>query len=75
LLRLVALQRGLPEQAKQEIRNARTDALPQRRAVRLEGGPLQAARDAVLDEQLEAPQRNEFERVRDVVPRERARAP
>jgi hypothetical protein len=36
---------------------------------------LQAARDAVLDEQVEAPQRNEFERVRDVVPRERARAP
>src|SRR5215467_7860565 len=51
LLRFVALQRPLPKQAEQEIRNARADA--QRRAVRLEGGPLQAARDAVLDEQLE----------------------
>src|SRR5262249_13868248 len=74
-LRFVALQRALPEQPEQEIRNARADALPQRRPVRLEGGPLQSARDAVLDEQVEAPQRNEFERVRDVVLRERARAP
>src|SRR5215813_12633251 len=75
LLRLVARQRALPKQAEQEIRNARADVLPQRRAVRLEHGRLQAARDAVLDEQLEPPQRNELERVRNVVSRQRARAP
>src|SRR5262249_56186549 len=38
-LRLVALQRALPEQAEQEIRNARADALPPRRALPLKTSP------------------------------------
>ena len=65
-LRLVALQRALPKQAEQEIRDAGADALPQRGAIGLEHAPLQAARDARLDEQVKAPHRNELERVRDV---------
>jgi hypothetical protein len=75
LLRRVTLQGALVKQAEQEIFNTRAHPLPERWSVRLEYRRLQAGGDARLDEQFEPPHRDEFERVRAVVLRARARAP
>jgi hypothetical protein len=63
------------KQAEQEVFNTCAHPLPERWSVRLEYRRLQAGGDARLDEQFEPPHRDEFERVRAVVLRARARAP
>ena len=74
--RRVTVEGPRPEQVVQERPDGLPDLLPQRLVVRLEHRPLQAALDALLEEERRAPHRHVLPLARrGIAGRERARAP